>query len=150
MSRQIDRGLVENFFRLDGRLNRWPYFKRTMLIIIVELILLTAILIVSSNELDELSSGGLIVFKAVCIVATIPLCFLMIRRLHDMNMPESVAYVFFALNVALTLMYGKDFLKAEPSSLENMLSCLIGAINLLTLFWPGTKGSNAHGSDPTR
>ena len=150
MSRQVDSGIVENFFRRDGRLNRLRYFKRILLLFAVEMIIVLAIVIVSTNELDEFSQGGLIAFKVVCIVSMIPFTCLMIRRLHDMNIGEMPAYIFFALNVLLVLMFDKNVMKVEPSLFENTLNVLISVISLCILFWPGTNGVNRYGSDPTR
>ncbi|MBR0261696.1 MAG: hypothetical protein IJQ85_07875 [Selenomonadaceae bacterium] len=41
MSRVKDDGFVENFLKRDGRLNRWRYFKRTALLVVSEVIILT-------------------------------------------------------------------------------------------------------------
>ena len=150
MSRQPDSGIVENFFRRDGRLNRLRYFKRNVVLFVVELIILTVITTVGTNDLDEFSQGSLIVFRVFYIAGLIPFCCLMIRRLHDLDMNETLAYVFFALSFVTVFIDGKDMLKVEPSSLENALDTVACIINLYTLFWPGTNGDNSYGSDPLK
>lgn len=150
MSRQPDSGIVENFFRRDGRLNRLRYFKRNVVLFVVELIILTVITTVGTNDLDEFSQGSLIVFKVVSIAVMIPFCCLMIRRLHDLDMSETLAYVFFALIVVSILMDGKDMLKTEPTFLENALNTVNFIISLYVLFWPGTNGDNRYGADPLK
>lgn len=150
MSRQVDRGIVENFFRRDGRLNRMRYFKRNVVLFVVELIILTVITTLGTNDLDEFSQGSLILFKVVSIAVMIPFCCLMIRRLHDLNMNETLAYVFFALIVVSILMDGKDMLKTEPTLLEDALNTVNFIISLYVLFWPGTNGDNRYGSDPLK
>lgn len=150
MSRQPDSGIVENFFRRDGRLNRLRYFKRNVVLFVVELIILTVITTAGTNDLDEFSQGSLIVFKVVSIAVMIPFCCLMIRRLHDLNMSETLAYVSFALIVVSILMDGKDMLKTEPTLLEDVLNTVNFIISLYVLFWPGTNGDNRYGSDPLK
>ena len=150
MNRQPDSGIVENFFRRDGRLNRLRYFKRNVVLFVVELIILTVITTVGTNDLDEFSQGSLILFKVVSIAVMIPFCCLMIRRLHDLNMNETLAYVFFALIVVSILMDGKDMLKTEPTLLEDALNTVNFIISLYVLFWPGTNGDNRYGSDPLK
>ena len=150
MSRQPDRGIVENFFRRDGRLNRLRYFKRNVVLFVVELIILTVITTAGTDDLDEFSQGSLILFKVVSIAVMIPFCCLMIRRLHDLNMNETLAYVFFALIVVSILMDGKDMLKTEPTLLEDALNTVNFVISLYVLFWPGTNGDNRYGSDPLK
>lgn len=147
MSRQPDRGIVENFFRRDGRLNRLRYFKRNVVLFVVELIILTVITTLGTNDLDEFSQGSLILFKVVSIAVMIPFCCLMIRRLHDLNMNETLAYVFFALIVVSIFMDSKDMLKTEPTLLEDALNTVNFIISLYVLFWPGTNGDNRYGSD---
>lgn len=150
MSRQPDSGIVENFFRRDGRLNRMRYFKRNVVLFVVELIILTVITTAGTNDLDEFSQGSLILFKVVSIVGLIPFCCLMIRRLHDLNMGETLAYVFFALTVVSIFMDGKDMLKVEPTPFEDALNTVNFIISLYVLFWPGTNGDNRYGSDPLK
>ena len=150
MSQQQDSGIVENFFRRDGRLNRLRYFKRNMVLFVVEFTILTVITTVGTNDLDEFSQSSLIIFKVVSIAGLIPFCCLMIRRLHDLDMGETLAYVFFALSVVTILMDGKDMLKVEPTSLEDALNTVNFIISLYALFWPGTTGANSYGSDPLK
>ena len=143
-----DEGIFENFFRRDGRLNRWRYFKRNLVIFFVAMIILLGIIIVDVNALGHLSSFGNNAVKFFSAAVQVPIFCLMVRRLHDMNKNETLAYVAIGLSLAGTLFQGNDFLVTEPSTLENLLNVVSGFINLYILLCPGTHGVNQYGADP--
>lgn len=143
-----DEGIFENFFRRDGRLNRWRYFKRNLVIFFVAMIILLGIIIVDVNALGHLSSFGNNAVKIFSAAVQVPIFCLMVRRLHDMNKNETLAYVAIGLSLAGTLFQGNDFLVKEPSTLENLLNVVSGFINLYILLCPGTHGVNQYGADP--
>ena len=143
-----DEGIFENFFRRDGRLNRWRYFKRNLVIFFVAMIILLGIIIVDVNALGHLSSFGNNAVKIFSAAVQVPIFCLMVRRLHDMNKNETLAYVAIGLSLAGTLFQGNDFLVTEPSTLENLLNVVSGFINLYILLCPGTHGVNQYGADP--
>ena len=143
-----DEGIFENFFRRDGRLNRWRYFKRNLVIFFVAMIILFGIIIVDVNALGHLSSFGNNAVKIFSAAVQVPIFCLMVRRLHDMNKNETLAYVAIGLSLAGTLFQGNDFLVTEPSTLENLLNVVSGFINLYILLCPGTHGVNQYGADP--
>lgn len=148
MARVKDEGIFENFFRRDGRLNRWRYFKRNLVIFFVAMIILFGIIIVDVNALGHLSSFGNNAVKFFSAAVQVPIFCLMVRRLHDMNKNETLAYVAIGLSLAGTLFQGNDFLVTEPSTLENLLNVVSGFINLYILLCPGTHGVNQYGADP--
>ena len=143
-----DEGIFENFFRRDGRLNRWRYFKRNLVIFFVAMIILLGIIIVDVNALGHLSSFGNNAVKFFSAAVQVPLFCLMVRRLHDMNKNETLAYVAIGLSLAGTLFQGNDFLVTEPSTLEQLLNVVSGFISLYILLCPGTHGVNQYGADP--
>ena len=147
-TRPKDIGVVENFFKRDGRLNRLRYFKRMILIGVIESLLLGVIIVMNVNALFEMSPNGMIAFKAASIVGLIPIFCLTVRRLHDIDKDESLAYVFCALNVATTISIDEKFLTAEPSMLMNLASSVSAVIGLYLLLCSGTEGDNKYGSDP--
>lgn len=147
MARQPDNGLYENFFRRDGRLNRWRYFKRTILIAVIEMLIAAVIFGMNMNALGQLSAPGETAFKLLLAVGQIPFVCLMIRRLHDCGRDEKLAYVSLALEAFVIVVTDyKTF--SEPSMLENVATALAGVIGLYALFCPGTKGDNQYGEDP--
>lgn len=148
MSRQIDSGIAENFFRRDGRLNRWRYFKRVFLLGVIEMLILSVIFLIDVNALGEMSTLGNAVVNLVCFAGMIPFYCLSVRRLHDMNKGDTLIRANIALDVFLTIARGKNFLVTEPSFLLNGLSTLSGVIGLYILLCPGTSGANQYGSDP--
>lgn len=148
MAHVKDSGIAENFFRRDGRLNRLRYFKRSMLLAFVSFIILFFIIVVDVNALGQLSSFGNGLIKFFSAAVQVPIFCLTVRRLHDMNKDEKLAYVCVAISLSTTLFQGNDFLVTEPSQLENLLTLVNGIIALYVLFWPGTKGDNQYGADP--
>lgn len=148
MARQPDSGFVENFLRRDGRLNRWRYFKRCILIGLVELVIFIAIFIMSANALGQLSSFGNIALKLVLAVGQIPLFCLLVRRLHDCGRDEKLAYASLALNAIIIILTDYNNLMKEPSLFENIITALAGVIGIYAMFCPGTKGDNQYGEDP--
>ncbi|MCR5834086.1 MAG: DUF805 domain-containing protein [Selenomonadaceae bacterium] len=148
MSRQKDVGIVENFFKREGRLNRLRYFKRLIVVGTIESIILANVLIMGLNALLELSTSALIFFKVTAIAALYPIFCLMVRRLHDMDKDEKFAYVFVAINTAIILSYSETAITTEPPIYISFLNLILAVMSLYLLFCAGTKGDNQYGSDP--
>lgn len=147
MARQPDKGFYENFLRRDGRLNRLRYFKRLMLLVIIESVIIGVIFAANTNLIGELTQTGNLVTKFVLAVMQIPFVCMMIRRLHDCGRDEKLAYAALVLN-ALTIIIVDYRMLAEPTTLENILTLISAAIELYAMFCPGTKGTNQYGADP--
>ena len=148
MAHVKDSGIAENFFRRDGRLNRLRYFKRSMMIALVSMIVVLGIILMDVNALGHLSSFGNGLIKFFSAAVQIPIFCLMVRRLHDMNKDETLAYVYIAMSLSTIIFQGNDFLVTEPSQLENVITFVNGILALYILLWPGTKGDNRYGADP--
>ena len=147
MARQPDSGIYENFFRRDGRLNRLRYFKRLMVLILIQFIITVAIFSVSISVFGQMSTAGNIAFKVFLAAAQIPFLCLMIRRLHDCGRDEKLAYAALALNV-LTIIVTDYSALEEPTLFENIITALSAVIGIYALFCPGTAGYNQYGEDP--
>lgn len=147
MARQPDSGFAENFLRRDGRLNRLRYFKRILLLSLVEIVIFIAIFIMNMNALGQLSSMGNITLKFFMAAALIPFFCLMVRRLHDCNRDEKLAYASLALNVLVIITTNYSVLE-EPTLFERVITALSAVIGIYALFCPGTKGDNQYGEDP--
>lgn len=155
MARQPDNGIYENVLRRDGRLNRLRYFKRIVLIGIIDIIIGAVIGAVASDDFGQLSTMGDILNKIVAIIFLIPQFCLMVRRLQDMNKGSTLAYVDVILGVVSLFLLEHmvaSILSGEPLMVESTIAgvCLIAqvVISLYMLFCPGTKGDNDYGSDP--
>ena len=148
MSRVKDKGLVENFLKRDGRLNRWRYFKRSMFVAFVSFMILFCIIIADVNALGQLSDFGILLIKIFSALMQVPIFCLMVRRLQDMNKNETLACICITLDLSMTFFIQNDFLTTEPSSLENILNVVNGLIALYIFLCPGTRGRNKYGEDP--
>ena len=159
MARVKDKGFVENFLKRDGRLNRWRYFKRLLaLFLISELVLIVAGTIVMIifyvlmpdasfwNNDAELKNYAIIFAQGVCFLMTPAYFCLMVRRLHDLNKGEAIAYWLTAVSCANIL--GLDLGQREDSILESILQIINLGFTIYLLFFRGTKGNNQYGSDP--
>ena len=159
MARVKDKGFVENFLKRDGRLNRWRYFKRLLaLFLISELVLIVAGTIVMIifyvlmpdasfwNNDAELKNYAIIFAQGVCFLMTPAYFCLMVRRLHDLNKGEVIAYWLTAVSCANIL--GLDLGQREDSILETILQIINLGFTIYLLFFRGTKGNNQYGSDP--
>ena len=119
-----DTGLWENLFKTNGRLNRLRYFKRSIGILFLYVILIIATVALSVDPAsNELPVAGLIVCIVLSILFAIGSICLTIRRLHDLNLTGWLC-----------------------------LLMTVPAVNtafwIYTTFAPGTVGSNQYGGDP--
>ena len=144
-----DIGIVENFFKRDGRLNRWRYFKRSVALGFVDLIFLMMIFFTDVNALGELSTFGNAMVKAVVLIFQLPFYCLMVRRLHDIDHSEKLAQLSLAMSIATVFFTDYNInAPANQSLIESIIVLVNGAIGLYVLFRHGTKGANQYGEDP--
>ena len=147
-SRRVkDNGIVENFLSRDGRLNRWRYFKRSFLLCVIEsFVMLIGMLFLAGSDLTIISSAQSIYIKIIALAGLVPQFCLLVRRLHDMDKDDTLAYVFTAVDL-LNIMT-MDFSLDDQSAWENVLAIIMLLISLYVLFGRGTKGDNQYGADP--
>ena len=155
MAHVKDKGYVENFLKREGRLNRWRYFKRMFALLLISEIVVIVVSIIAALSMptvifssDTSLFDNLIVniAKVVGFLLTPAYFCLMVRRLHDLNQSEAIAYV--AVAVICVNILSLDLEQEEDSILEIALQWLNFAFTLYLLFFPGTKGNNKYGSDP--
>ena len=149
MSRVKDEGFVENFFRRNGRLNRWRYFKRTTLLVVIEVMILTFLAaFFEFTSLDrKISSGEDIFIKFIGLIFIIPQFCLMARRLQDLNKNETLAYLYVAFQIwSVATLDFSDY--SEPTLVENLVGIIQILLLLYTLLFVGTRGKNKYGEDP--
>lgn len=119
--------VIENLYIYDGRINRWPFFVRSMLLCLIFLAYLVAIGIVCGIVNIASEDLAVLVGAILCIAAYIPTFvggILLVRaRLHDMNVTGWLYLI-------------------------NLIPYINAVFGLIVLFCPGTKGPNKYGADP--
>ena len=114
--------LVSEYFTGHGRMGRWEYTKRLMVVFGAIIVLLAAMWLSKSihENISKLFVVVLLLAPRVCLIC------LYVRRLHDLNRSG-----WWVLPLGI---FQLDLLLLMP---------------ILTL-WPGTKGPNNHGPQPTK
>ena len=123
-SYQEDVTLSDKFLKSSGRLNRLRYLKRSLILFVVEVILLTVIAVVCMEPSgNDISSAGYVLFT-LTIVVFLPVYYLLtIRRLHDLD-------------------------KSGWFCLAMLVPVVNTLFSIYVVFAPGTVGSNKYGADP--
>ena len=118
------------FFSFEGRLGRLPYFGWCVLL---TTILLTAVIVLAST----LSTQNFYLVYIPILIALWPASALLVKRLHDMEMPGGHAVWIMALQVTSVFVPS-----AAPASMP--LSLAILGAGLWTTFTPSRFSRNAH------
>lgn len=125
----------DTFLRKDGRLNRWRYFKRVIIIHIIFSIIQAPFY--SSKSVKNISSELSLFLLALFGLYTYLLYCLDLRRLHDLNDSELIAFIPIILSILIAF---------EINTIPMMVGAF--AISMYLLFKRGTIGSNKYGEDP--
>ena len=131
------------FLKRTGRLNRLRYFKRSLVIGIVNVVL---VMIGEAIFLDqwELTNSAYEGFTILCGLVTLyPEFCLDCRRLEDLDKPPQMAYWLAGVGAIVVI---------SSTSFELGKGAIIGLIYLVAtlylLFAEGTRGDNQYGPDP--
>ena len=143
-----DKTPQEIFLRKDGRLNRLRYFKRILLLGVVEIVAVVVCALSFIDPWGNISSFGDFLTFMISLLATYPTYCLTIRRLHDLGKDDIIAVVY----CLLTLVALKFFYR-NPNSLEFPTWLIIDyvlqtGITLYLFLMPGVRGKNKYGADP--
>ena len=130
--------------RFEGRINRCEYFARANVCLLLILLALTPVFlrvvrvgrIVTPRSVPE-ELFGIPVLIIACMISFGYLLPASVRRLHDFGRSGWWLLGLVVLNNLLAPMFGKGGVFIWKT-----------AVNLLLLFWPGTKGSNEYGEVP--
>jgi uncharacterized membrane protein YhaH (DUF805 family) len=157
--RTPDEGFYENFVKKDGRLNRLRYFKRTLVVGIVGIILYCIVAVL----IDDIFRTKITEFiLAIAAASTLPFQYsLNVRRLCDIGKKEFLAECIMYMDAIMYFMpaiffpwqppYG-DYGFIPPDEplgyLFIGLSVISCVLSLYLLFAPGTHGENQYGPDP--
>ena len=143
-----DKTFAEIFLGREGRLNRWRFFKRSLVLgFLMAAISVTGDFFLSENWEPTISSK---LFNALVSLAFLfPTYCLNVRRLHDMNKTELLAKVNLVFGIFFSCM-DFDFRSATlPYTILIFATATISiGISLYMLVSPGTRGSNRYGNDP--
>ena len=137
-----DKTLAENFLKREGRLNRWRYFKRTVILALVTALVEVPIISIFADANGNMPIFGNILMFIVTVIFLYPEYCLIIRRLHDFDRDELLAKVYIAGVIAsyfFTFIFQMDFMA---------LAIVLAIMALYFLLVPGTRGSNKYGADP--
>ena len=149
--------LYEKFLRRDGRLNRWNYFKRSFLAVLIEVLAMLALAIVLAilipNEIsqnDDLIATLLFVFFIFC---NFYLTYgLIIRRCHDLR-ENSLLHTFISrdeTSVAKFIIVGSAIscileIFELNGMIQNLVDITVGIVSIYLIFAPGEIGKNEYG-----
>jgi len=119
-----DVTLQEKFLTTSGRLNRWRYFVRAVILLVPEILLyIVAVATTPPNSPPNYMAGVGLMLLLYGLIMLVPNVMLTIRRLHDLDLSGWFYLVF----------------------LIPFVNALFGFYALLA---PGTRGPNRYGPDP--
>lgn len=140
---QEESTFQEMFLKRTGRLNRLRYFKRSLVIGIINIVLVIigGAIFLKPWELTNSTYEG---FTILCgLVALYPEFCLNSRRLEDLDKPPQMAYWLAGVGAIAVI---------SSTSFESGKGAILGLIYLVAalylLFAEGTRGDNQYGPDP--
>jgi len=147
-----DRSIKEIFFKLSGRLNRWRYFTRRVIVSVLTKFFLFIGYKVLGYEYGQVTMAAGIYNGVVSVIFLLPIFCLTVRRLQDMNKGKTLAVVYVIMNVfmAFSDMTFTDF-KYMESVTSYLVLTLVTFSMMLDMYFmvsPGTYGKNKYGEDP--
>ena len=147
-----DRTIKEIFFRHSGRLNRWRYFKRRVVLAILTYIFLLIGYKILGYEYGQVTASAGIYNGIISLIFLIPTTCLNIRRLQDMNQGIflAVAYVILKAVMAFSDITFTEFKHMDTTSayLVPILATFSMLFEMYFMISPGTYGRNKYGANP--
>lgn len=140
-----DREIIDILLKTTGRLNRLRYLKRISAVVFIEMIILCLAFMLFATPWGELTALGNVVATVILIGGQVIYYCLSVRRLHDLDNNETLAYILLALGVISVLSNSDPF---DMSGFEILACCVEVLGSLYLLFAPGTHGDNKYGPDP--
>lgn len=147
--------LIALLTRIDGRINRKPYWIASLLILLIAIAAVVAILAILGDEaLDGPYSGSSVLALAlgwVVLLATVPVT---VKRLHDLNRSGGYLWPVFIFEGLLSAgdLAGVTGNETDYNALGWSLIAIYGVYALALFihlgFFRGTDGRNAFGPDP--
>ena len=149
-----DTTFKEMFFKTTGRLNRLRFFKRNLVVVLINLIPQVMTFLVMAFAPAYVYEFAAL--TAIIYFMTLPMYyFLMVRRLHDMNRDNkiAIALIVFTVVVAMTqqetTQIGSDGIGEIITAVMMLVITIPFFIMALYItFKDGTHGENDYGADP--
>ncbi len=149
-----DRTIKEIFFRTSGRINRWRYFTRRVILSLLTKIFLFIGYKVMGYEYGQTTTAAGIYNSIISIIFLIPIFCLTVRRLQDMDQGKLLAVVYVALNVVTAVAF-TDITFTEFKQMDTISPYLVLSLATFSIFLdmyfmvsPGSYGRNKYGADP--
>ena len=141
-----DNTFAEMFLKRDGRLNRLRYFKRSLVLALINMVAIILCGVVFLAEWEETNDTFEIVTSIIALLFVYPDYCLNVRRLQDIDGDMRIAYGMAAVSVFFALF--SDFASESVSVAQGLLALVYIGIGFYLLLAPGTKGDNRYGADP--
>ena len=144
--------LREKFLTTTGRINRATFFRRTVGLIVAEVLLMffLMILIMLGTMSTDLPNWANVFFFGFTILTLIPDYCLNTKRLHDLGKDSTLAKVFLGIGIlsaaysaANGLLITSEDIPLTP--IEFMASVVTLAFMVYLLFAKGNEGANEYG-----
>jgi len=147
-----DSTITEIFFRTSGRINRWRYFTRRMILAVLTYIFLFVGYKVLGYEYGQVTTAAGIYNGVISIIFLVPIFCLTVRRLQDMNKGKllAIVYAIMQITMAFSDLTFTDF-KYMDSAFSYFLLTLATFSMMLDMYFmisPGTYGKNKFGANP--
>lgn len=150
-----DEGFQANFFKMEGRLNRWRYFKRTLLITLLVMLVAGVISVAFMDDQGDTPKEFDYLLSMIDFVLLYSCYTLDVRRLHDMGKTEYMAQQALALGIMMDV---GDYFVKYPNGDYNVHSSFFWmyaaggivycVLAVYFLFAEGNYGANEYGPDP--
>ena len=141
-----DSTFQEMFLKPSGRLNRLRFFKRGLILGLINIALIIIIESIFSDQYGIPNSTADLLTKIVGVAFLVPSYFLDVRRLQDMNKNNQLAIVNVAIGFIGVIANTNDPFDVSP--IVVIAGIVAVGIILYLLFTDGTHGTNAYGPDP--
>ena len=144
--------IKENFFKISGRLNRWRYFKRRVVLAVLTYICLLVGYKILGYEYGQTTTAAAVYNGVISMLFIIPATCLNIRRLQDMNRGKALAVVYAVLK---TVMAFSDITFTEFKYMYTVSSYIVLTLatfsmllDMYLMLAPGSYGKNKYGANP--
>ena len=149
-----DKTIYEVFFKTSGRLNRFRYFLRRVVLSVLTKIFLFAGYKVIGYEYGQTTTAAVIYNSAISIIFLIPIFCLTVRRLQDMNQGKLLAVVYVTLNIVTAVAF-TDITFTEFKQMDTISPYLVLSLATFSMLMdmyfmisPGSYGKNKYGENP--
>ena len=137
-----DSTIKEIFFRTSGRLNRWRYFTRRIVLAVLTYIFLFIGYKVLGYEYGQVTTAAGIYNGVISIIFLVPIFCLTVRRLQDMNKGKLLAVVYAIMQITMA------FSDCAFSYFLLTLATFSMMLDMYFMISPGTYGKNKFGANP--